>query len=100
MVKTAQYQREVTIAIGVIESLLLAFEIYLIYRLYSFVQDPEGWAIKPKPLPTATASGTARQGQHQGDMLPQAENPGPASNPTQFSASQANGTYHYNGFDP
>ena len=100
MVKTTQYHLDVTIVIGIAESFLLASELYLIYRLYSFVQDPEGWAIKPQPSTTATATGTARQGQHQGDMSPQSENPGPATNPTQFDASQANGTHHHNGFDP
>ena len=100
MVKTTQYHLEVTIVIGILESLLLASELCLIYKLYSFVQDPEGWAIKPQPSTTATATGTARQGQHQGDMSPQSENTGSATYPTQFDASQANGTHHHNGFDP
>ena len=45
MIKTEQYQLEVTIANVAIESLLLASELYLCYRQYSFVLDPEGWAI-------------------------------------------------------
>ena len=45
MIKTEQYQLEVTIANLAIESLLLASELYLCYRQYSFVLDPEGWAI-------------------------------------------------------
>lgn len=79
MVKTTQYHLEVTIVIGILESCLLASELYLICRLYSFVQDPEGWAIKPQPSSTDTATGTARQGQHQEDMSPESENTGSAT---------------------
>ena len=42
MIKTAHHQLEVTIANVAIESLLLASELYLCYRPYSFVLDPEG----------------------------------------------------------
>ena len=46
MLKTEQCQLEVMIFANVaIESLLLASELYLCYRPYSFVLDPEGGAI-------------------------------------------------------